>query len=78
MVMVFVFLDKMLSSRLKINRRFGGKCFFHLNISGESQARNLHDAGSKENDGEDLFIRNSCLLSIDFAELFLQTQNSAG
>jgi hypothetical protein len=35
-------------SPLKVNQRFGGTCYLHLQGLKVSQARNQHEAGSKQ------------------------------
>jgi hypothetical protein len=44
-----IFWDIMSSSPMKFNRRFGGTSRLHLQGKKICQARNQHDAGSKEN-----------------------------
>jgi hypothetical protein len=41
---------------LKINRRFGGKCRFHLQVLRVNKSKNQQKAGSKQN-----FMLFSCL-----------------
>jgi hypothetical protein len=77
-----VFCDITPCSQLKVNRRFGGSCRFHL----QSSASYLLDAGFflgllfDPGDGDDIFLRNIRWLSTDYrgdisqrAKLFITT-----
>jgi hypothetical protein len=72
------------SGPLKVNRRVGGTCRLHLHGRRISQARNRHEAGSKQSsalvycfalifdlvDGGDVFLRNFSRLSTEYTALY--------
>jgi hypothetical protein len=73
-----VFWDTMPCSLLKVNWRFGRTCHLHPQGQRISQARNQHEAGSKQSllrffdpeDGGNMFLQNAGWLSMDYMALY--------
>jgi hypothetical protein len=61
-----IFWDITPCSPLKLNRRFGGTCCFHLQCRRISQARNQRE-GSDPEDQSNMFLRNVGWFSTDYA-----------
>jgi hypothetical protein len=73
-----VFYDITLCNQFKVNRRFGGTYFLHLQVQRIRQARNPGEAGRKQSSdfmlglllnpeyGGDMFLRNFDLISTNY------------
>jgi hypothetical protein len=75
-----IFWDITTCMPLKINRRFGGKCYPHLQGRRINRARNQHEAGSKKKffhpeDGGNKFLWNSGWVSTAYTVLYPRRQN---
>jgi hypothetical protein len=75
---VLIFWDITPCSQLEVNRRFGGECRLHLQEARINQARNQHEAGSKQSsDGGHVFFPNVCCLSEDYMASYSRRQDSS-
>jgi hypothetical protein len=72
-----IFWDITPCSPLKVNRRFGGKCYLYRQGRRIIQAGFLLGFVFDHEDGSDIFLRNVGWLSTDYTALYPRRQNSS-